>query len=107
MVLEVTELLNGGAEASDISDSYRQLLAQYREHFDFEEALMAIHGYPHLARHKEDHNRYLEDGFRLLEEIDRAPDGLASRMYEWWRGWSVVHIVSEDQELGQFLQSRL
>lgn len=104
-IAAIKELLGGDALSTEISASFHRLLLLFREHFAFEEVLMKRHGYAHLARHREDHQKLLEEGDRLLKEVETQSEADALKMFGWWNGWSLVHVVAEDLELGTFLRS--
>jgi len=63
------------------------------------------YGCTNRERHKAAHDRHLAEGRRLLRDLETSPDGHASRMYDWWKGWSVAHVVAEDIEFGLFLKA--
>lgn len=71
-------------------------------HFAEEEALMATIGYPEAARTA--HARSHQSFFRTLERLRSQSFETAM---EFFREWLVHHILNEDKEIGQFLESPL
>jgi len=69
-------------------------------HFALEEAVMREAGYPGLARHKEDHERLLDEIRDLMEEQFAAVDAdLAGNLAPRLERWFVSHFHEEDARL--------
>jgi len=98
----VSDLINRAAGPDEILGAFLEVLARVDSHFAYEEELMARVQYPHLERHRVDHNQLKKEGAQLLETLGGGDPDL-KRFYEWWRGWSVVHVLGEDEKLGAFL----
>jgi hemerythrin-like metal-binding protein len=81
------------------------LLDRTREHFAFEEKLMAEAGYPQRELHGQAHSQCMEDLVALVGEGARDPCSaglrlwLESRYASWWR-W---HVRSNDAPLARHL----
>jgi hemerythrin-like metal-binding protein len=96
--------MGNSPRSRDVIARFRRLLGAFREHCAFEEELMEQLGYPRLERHREDHRRHIEEGNRLLRELETRNDGRARKMYYCWESWSVAHYLGEDLEFGRFLR---
>lgn len=107
LVMKVREMMQRGPSESELAAQYTRILAGFEAHFAFEEELMILHDYPHKERHKEQHDRHLKEGMALLDGLQEAAQPDVNRMYDWWRGWYVMHVVREDQDLGMFLRAML
>lgn len=69
-------------------------------HFAEEEALMATARYPdHLRK---DHERVHRSFFNTLERLRSQSIETA---LEFFRGWLVRHILTEDKDIGQYLEA--
>lgn len=73
-----------------------QLCNYTMDHFATEEALMQQLGYPHLARHHEQH-------ILLSRQAFGGELPLTTEITESLREWLLNHIQGEDRELGLFL----
>lgn len=99
------ELIGMRAGADEIRQLFEQLLRLCKEHFALEESLMLRHGYPQYEKHRAAHDALLREGSRLMES--EAPDGSAPhKLLDLFRGWSLIHVFSDDQALGAFLAGR-
>lgn len=97
-------LLRIGAGPSELIPAFQLLLARFQQHFAYEERLMKSSGYPHLERHSQDHARLLIEGREMLQSLDGRSGVQPHKLYEWWRGWALMHVIREDQDLGDFLR---
>ena len=73
------------------------LVAAIREHFTSEEAILARHGYPELARHAQSHLRLLEKSQRMQAAV---ATGCANRedLLRFLLGEVVAdHMLAEDR----------
>lgn len=83
----------------------QHLLEETRQHFAFEEGLMAAAGYAGSAAHAADHAAYLRDLAALVSEAHRAASlpvvqlWLESRCTSWWK----YHVRSSDAALAAHL----
>lgn len=75
------------------------------DHFAHEERLMAEHGFPKAARHKQAHDAFLIDAAAKIKALRQA--GLTDDLRRWVTGrlpeWFRFHIMANDVELGRFL----
>jgi hemerythrin len=83
-----------------IADTLGHIHARMQSHFALEEHVMAAHKYPHLAEHKAEHERLLDD---YTDFMTRFGDGRDTRehaaMEDVLRRWIVEHIVTNDRKM--------
>ena len=74
-------------------------------HFGAEESEMRATRYPGYARHKAEHDRFIDDLLAVAEEHDRRGQGtfIALRVSHWLVEWLKQHVSATDAELGRFL----
>lgn len=109
----VLHKLNGLLLALDSGDPTRitmacdVLVAETRVHFDMEEAMMLVAGYPDRAAHIEQHEE-------LLRGIARIRYSLVNDAGHWspvselsmLEDWFVPHLTHEDRRFANFLAAR-
>lgn len=103
LMANVKELAGRSVPSKEVVKAFRKLVSNCRAHFSYEEQLMRRHGYSNTQRHKDEHDRICQDADAILEDLcqDRALE--FERLFEWWRGWSISHVIHEDHQLGEFL----
>jgi len=104
----VVEAMRTG-EAPAVAPALLAVQQAVAAHFAHEERLMAEHGYPKAARHREAHGLFLADVAKKVGALPRA--GLTDDLRRWIMGrlveWFRFHIMTHDVELGRFLVTRL
>jgi hemerythrin-like metal-binding protein len=85
---------------------FEELIRHTREHFAFEEALFAEHGYPELEEHQQEHVRLIEQ----IEEFKRqaAAGDLVSGVesMQFIKKWVSAHILESDKQYSGYMISR-
>lgn len=98
-------LIGAAADSGEIRMTFERLLWLCREHFALEEALMRTSAYPQYEQHRDAHDALLREGTRLLDGGAPVSD-LMHKLLDLWKGWSLIHVMKDDQSLGQFLAER-
>ncbi|MBF0142251.1 MAG: bacteriohemerythrin [Magnetococcales bacterium] len=103
----IIEILRTGfGHAESLDHAFQALISYSRYHFCEEEALLGQYGYPHLEAHRAAHVLLLE----RVEEQRRRIAGLDSYagvdFPDFFGGWLIRHILSEDSRYGLFLNSK-
>ena len=77
-------------------------------HFEAEERIMAHHGFPGAAPHREAHAAFVNAFGRLRRDydLDGMTEGMTELVGGWLVDWLVGHIVDLDRQLGQWLVAR-
>ena len=89
-----------------VSDLLEQFSSAAMEHFAMEEQLMQELGYPHLLRHKAQHDELAERTQNLHYDLIHNNIPFDEGITESLRDWMLDHILGEDRELGLFLLHR-
>jgi hemerythrin len=75
-----------------------------RFHFLSEENLMMKHGYPELARHKEEHLGLMEEISAYESDILTGDIGIESKKFlDFLSHWFTRHIQTEDKQFAAYL----
>jgi len=92
----------------DEVDELVDYLHQYAvNHFGAEEAAMREARYSGYARHKAQHDRFIEDLLTLAaEHEERGAASVAPKLDQWLTGWLREHVSKTDTELARFLAKR-
>jgi len=106
--MRLCELLNALAEAllngRDPEPAFRDFVHAAARHFADEERLMAGAGYPHAARHREQHQRLLAEIAGLV--LDRE-DTSASVVLRYLQEWLFRHVDGPDREFATHIRLSL
>ena len=84
----------------------RRVLQEIKEHFEWEEAQMAVAGYPDLARHKSDHHRQIQNLQDLYKLVDEGNETLDADFFAACAEWNFRHIRSMDADFVLFRDDR-
>lgn len=99
MVNRLNNALMHNAATADVERQFDALIAATIEHFKTEEDFMALHGYPGMQAHMNDHAR-------LVDEVSHMRGQLAGRellVLQAVKDWLMDHIHYADKALGTFL----
>lgn len=110
LIERVNQIADGVAKR-DQSEAVQEILGGTilfaREHFAFEEQLMAEYGFPDMESHIEEHRRLLQQLNNLSKEDPRAPRrNKAALVSAFLTDWMDHHIHQADKELGEFLAAK-
>jgi hemerythrin len=84
------------------SQTLSKLVAYAEEHFQHEEALMEIAGYPQLEHHRELHVDLVSSIFDLNSRLAADSVKLNAGTLSFLKNWLVEHIVHEDMDFRDF-----
>ncbi len=106
LVNNLHDSLSGDDGSADLSRLFAHLIRYVGRHFRNEEALMQAVAYPGIAEHRKQHEQ-LEDKTSDLSELFLSEGNqVAAQTMELLRDWLFVHVMSEDQEIGAFLNGK-
>ncbi len=79
------------------------------KHFQAEERHMEIYDYPGIYKHKEQHNKFIEDFEANQERFYQCMTDyhMAIEIKGWLYNWLLNHITKADKALGDFLKREL
>ena len=82
------------------------LIAYTRTHFAEEEVILKAHGYPDAAAHNKKHERLLDQIEDIRGHMDGPSVETAGDFAEFFKGWMLNHILTEDRKIGAFLNAK-
>jgi len=90
-------------KARNILDDVFNSLADYASyHFDTEETLFGIHGYPDIIRHINEHNEFRRSLISLKEKHQREDYSAGIETMFFLKDWLKKHILDEDKKYAPF-----
>jgi hemerythrin len=106
LVGQLAEQLAANNVTDAAEETLTELLRVTRLHFATEEELMLKYGFPGYAEHRAEHKSLLLELERLLAVERAAPDPESDATTDIAEHWVVQHLLSQDAELGAFLNHR-
>ncbi len=94
-----------GGSREEIGALVQTLMADTREHFRTEEAIMAQHGFPDLLSHIREHELLTEKLGELSQRFEERQDSMALLVTTFMGGWLRHHISEGDLSYAQFIKS--
>ncbi|WP_395007370.1 bacteriohemerythrin [Undibacterium sp.] len=87
-----------------LGDILQRLFDYTSEHFDREEEMMKLTGYPGFESHKMQHKKLLERVVRLQVSLAEKREYVAKETAELLKFWLTSHIYMADKELAMAIQ---
>jgi len=100
----VLAIENASQHAERIKEAVRSLYQYVEIHFNHEEALMRIVGYPELNHHAELHKQLIEKMNTLLL-MSKTFDEFVPALQKHMSDWVLRHIIEQDQMIGAYMRS--
>lgn len=92
-------------DAPPLLDALAKLSQDARDHFQREEEVMRIDGYPGLPDHKSEHDQLLAELSALTRELrDSGRQWLDVDLLDSLKDWFLGHVLELDRELADFLK---
>ena len=107
MINAMDEALSvGGAEKLEqIKDESIKAMVDYAWfHFKYEEQYLKDLGYPELAAHREDHNRFKMNLRQIQADVDRGFQPLNTQLMSIMMNWLKDHIMMEDKKYAAYAE---
>lgn len=98
--------VDGGGDREAITAGLRAIVERTREHFAYEESLMAATGYPDAAVHRERHGMLFGIVNLLAESIELVDGEIVLGTIGFFEDWFIGHVECDDADLGDFLAAR-
>lgn len=89
----------------EIRGLVQALMADTREHFRTEEAIMAHHGFPDRLAHIREHEMLTEKLEDLYQRFEGSQDSMALMLTTFMGGWLRHHISEGDFSYAQYIKS--
>ncbi len=110
---KLVQLINGlhdhmlAGDANDIMGKVLDRVIDYTGfHFSTEERLMAEHGFPESAAHKNEHQKLVATAVDLQTKLRTGQAHITMETMKFLRDWLQHHIMQSDKAFGTFLKSK-
>lgn len=91
-------------KGNDILGGILKSLVDYTvRHFDYEENLLAKHGYPDTPAHKEEHVKLCDTVLAFKEKFDAGEATVSADIMDFLKDWLMNHILKTDKQYVSFL----
>jgi hemerythrin-like metal-binding protein len=84
-------------------DLLDDIIQHAKTHFDFEEQLMAEHGYSKAESHAAEHARLVRQAAKFMVKFEEGSPGSHIDVIHFPEDWLTFHILGADKELAGFL----
>ncbi len=86
-------------DKTQILSLLRNLILYAETHFRHEEDYMQQIAYPEIEEHKQMHNQFIEQVFRLQDEYESGVLRLSDDVMDFLKDWLTRHIIETDSKL--------
>jgi hemerythrin len=83
-----------------------ELILYTKSHFQAEEKLLESKGYPDLAAHKAQHEKFTSQVVQFQEDFISGKLTVTIQLMNFLRDWLIHHILETDKQYGEFLKQR-
>lgn len=97
------DVVKGNHGWSRIHYSMVEVINFARYHFQFEEAIMRLFGFPDIEKHRDDHQQIIVQAEMILS--DSLEKHTRHDVAELLRDWLVTHIQKDDQAFARYILS--
>ena len=109
-LVDMINLLLSDSEATVRSETISELLTRLTnyagDHFQAEERLLEEHGYPELARQREQHKAYRIKIVKFCQDTMSHQDSVPADILRFIRDWLQNHILKSDMKYRAFFAER-
>jgi len=106
LIGELHSAMKSGRGATVLNKILGDLVTYTRVHFDSEEKLMAMHGYPDLQAHKQEHADLTNKVEDFLGKVHSGAVSVTPEVLTFLKEWLVHHILHTDKNYGPFLNAK-
>lgn len=105
---DLFDAMKAGRGRDHVSSTLDGLAKYTRTHFQNEERLMRIHGYPDVDAHRAQHAALLEqiESFRVKLDDEGASFTISLDLLDFLKSWLIEHIETADAKVGAHLRSQ-
>lgn len=102
LVEVINRFHDAGADPAAIFEILNALVRYAEEHFVHEQVAMDRCHYPERLKHKLEHDRFLEEIFRLNERLAAGEAMVSDDVGEFLKNWLLNHILNTDRRYAPF-----
>ncbi len=103
---ELNQAMSAGKGNEELVPILRKLLDYALVHFAAEESLMAEHGFPGLAAHRDQHELFRKNIATFLEDHKAGKRGVPVTLMFFLQNWLKDHVQRADKQYSGFLNAR-
>ena len=107
MINQLHDAMAAGSGKEALDTILVQMKAYCKTHFDTEEQLFAIHGYPEAQAHHQEHQKFIDKVDQIIEKSKKSKIGLSMEVMTFLKEWLTHHILQVDQAYAPFLRARM
>jgi hemerythrin len=100
------DAFNAGTTIGKIESVLQELIDYSAYHFTSEERSMSECSYPGLARHKEEHERFIRRITEMDFDFRKVSKDVSLDIILFLKEWLINHILKSDAEYGVFFNSQ-
>ena len=104
-VNRVYDMIDEGADKSQVIDSLGDIYGSIAAHFALEEQMMKTHRYDQYREHKNDHDRLLDEIRELTEDFEASETLDDAAFKKRLNDWFSLHFSTFDSRLHRMTQS--
>ena len=103
---EFAGAVEAGASRAELEIRLTRLIQGFQSHFQSEEGLMRVNGFPGLERHSAEHRKLIRQIRELRDDLESGVVKLCETLAGFVRLWTEQHITGPDACFAQFLEER-
>ena len=103
---EFAGAVEAGASRAELEIRLARLIQGFQRHFQSEEGLMRVNGFPGLERHSAEHRKLISQIGGLRDDLESGVVKLCETLASFVRIWTEQHITGPDACFAQFLQEK-
>jgi hemerythrin-like metal-binding protein len=88
---------SGAVSFNDVKDILMDISEYITDHFDIEERLFQLFGYPEARNHKDHHDLFIYEFQNIFEQCKKGAGDGPKKLVPYLHNWLLNHIVKEDK----------
>jgi hemerythrin len=106
LINQLHDAMKAGQGNAMLGIVLQQLISYTSSHFGDEEKAMQAHGYPGLAAHKAEHEKFVAKVLDAQKQFQAGSAMLTVAVMTFLKDWLISHIKGVDYKYGDFLNSK-
>ncbi|MDD2851877.1 MAG: bacteriohemerythrin [Desulfuromonadaceae bacterium] len=106
MINQLYDAMKSGQGSTMIGAVLQSLITYTGTHFADEIKLMQANGYPELAKHQAEHDKFVKQVVDFQKKFQDGSAMLTMSVLSFLKDWLVKHIQGEDKKYGPFLNAK-
>ena len=106
LINQLHDAMKAGDGNSMLGTILHSLTTYTRDHFREEINTLQVNGYPDVARHKTEHDKFVSQVLELQKKYQSGQALLTLSTRSFLKDWLVNHIQAEDKKYGQFCNAK-